>query len=92
MIRDLIIDLSPILIVALLVLFTVIKLYMIVSELKKDYLSVFFSSLGFINKVQIRNTFHEKLKAYYKRSNQINTIFYPAITLVLVVYMLMKSI
>lgn len=92
MIRHLIIDVSPFLLLALVVLFCIVKASMITVSLNANFLSLFINSLGFYNRVTIRNTFHEKLKEYYRRSNKINKIFYALIASVLAVYVLMKAI
>lgn len=92
MIKDLIIDVSPFLLIGLFVLLLLVKASLISSSISKNYFSLLFSSLLFYNRVMVRNTFHEKLKEFYKRSNKINTVFYIAIGTVLAVYLLMKTI
>jgi hypothetical protein len=92
MIRNLIIDIAPALIMVLIALFAIVKVSIISVSLHKNYFSLFFNSLLFFNKVTIRNTFHEKLKAYYKKSNKVNAIFYVLIVIVLALYVLMKAI
>lgn len=92
MIRDLIIDISPWLIIILVILLSIIKVSIISVSINKNYFSLFFNSFLFYNRVTVRNTFHEKLKEFYKRSNKINTIFYSVIAVVLAVYMLMRAI
>lgn len=92
MIKSLIIDFSPAIIVALVILFSVIKVSIISIELNKNYFSLFLNSFLFFNKVTIKNTFHERLKSFYKKSNKINAVFYVAIAFVGVVYFLMKAI
>lgn len=92
MIKDLIIRYSPAIIVLLVILFTVVKVSIISVKLNKSYFRLFFSSFVFYNRIAIRNTFHEQLKSFYKKSNKINAIFYTLIILVLAVYYLMKAI
>lgn len=92
MVKDLIIDVSPFILIGLFVLLLVVKASIISSSLSKNYFSLLFSSLLFFNKVTVRNTFHEKLKEFYKRSNKINTVFYIAIGVILAMYLLMKTI
>lgn len=92
MIRDLIIEYSPTLIIALIIIFSVIKVSIISISINKNYFSLFLNSFLFINRVTIRNTFHEKLKEFYKRSNNINVVFYTLIGIIVVLYVLMKSI
>lgn len=92
MIRDLIIEISPAVIVILIIVFSIIKVSIISVGLNKNYFSLFLNSFLIYNKVTIRNTFHEKLKEFYKRSNNINIVFYILIVLVLLLYFLMKSI
>jgi len=92
MIRNLIIDMAPILIIVMVAIFAIVKVSIISVSLHKNYLSLFFNSLLFYNKVTIRNTFHEKLKDYYRKSNKVNTIFYLLIAIILALYILMKSI
>lgn len=92
MIRNLIIEMAPALILVLIALFAIVKVSIISVSLHKNYFSLFFNSLLFFNRVTIRNTFHEKLKAYYKKSNKVNAIFYVLIVVVLALYLLMKAI
>lgn len=91
MIRDLIIEFSPISLLILIVVFSLIKVSAISSSINKDYFSLFFNSFLFYNKVTIRNTFHERLKGFYQKSNKINTFFYTLIALNIVAYLLMRS-
>lgn len=83
---------APALILVLIALFAIVKVSIISVSLHKNYFSLFFNSLMFFNRVTIRNTFHEKLKAYYKKSNKVNAIFYVLIVVVLALYVLMKAI
>jgi len=83
---------APALILVLIALFAIVKVSIISVSLHKNYFSLFFNSLLFFNRVTIRNTFHEKLKAYYKKSNKVNAIFYVLIVVVLALYLLMKAI
>ncbi|MCB9064391.1 MAG: hypothetical protein H6551_04530 [Chitinophagales bacterium] len=92
MIKNLIIDFSPVVLVALFVLFSVIKVSIISIELNKNYFSLFLNSFLFFNKVTIKNTFHERLKNFYRKSNKINTIFYVLFAIVIAMYILMKAI
>lgn len=92
MIRNLIIEMAPAIIMVLIALFAIVKVSIISVSLNKNYFSLFFNSLLFFNRVTIRNTFHEKLKAYYKKSNKVNAIFYVLIVVVLAFYLLMKAI
>jgi len=92
MIRNLIIEIAPALILVLIIVFSVIKVSIISVKMNKNYFSLFLNSFWFYNRVTVRNTFHEQLKQFYKQSNKINTIFYILIAAVLVVYFLMKAI
>ncbi len=92
MIRNLIIDIAPLLIIAIIGLFAIVKVSIISVNLHKNYISLFFNSLLFYNKVTIRNTFHEKLKDYYRKSNKVNALFYATIAIILALYILMKAI
>ncbi len=92
MIRDLIIEMSPALILVLIIVFSIVKVSIISIGMNKNYFSLFLNSFWFYNRVTIRNTFHEKLKEFYRRSNKVNTVFYVLIAAVLVVYFLMKAI
>lgn len=83
---------APALILILIALFAIVKVSIISVSLHKNYFSLFFNSLLFFNRVTIRNTFHEKLKEYYKKSNKVNAIFYVLIVVVLALYLLMKAI
>lgn len=83
---------APALILVLIALFAIVKVSIISVSLHKNYFSLFFNSLLFFNRVTIRNTFHEKLKEYYKKSNKVNAIFYVLIVIVLALYLLMKAI
>lgn len=49
------------------------------------------NSLAFFSRVTIRNTFHEGLQNYYRKSNRINIIFYTVLIFVVSIYILMKS-
>ncbi len=92
MIRNLIVEIAPAIILVLIALFAIVKVSIISVNLNKNYFSLFFNSLLFVNRVTIRNTFHEKLKDYYKKSNKVNAIFYVLIAIVLALYLLMKAI
>lgn len=92
MLRDLIIELSPIVLACIFFLFCIVKLYLISTTINANYISLFFSSITFYNKVTIRNTFHEKLKSYYRQSNTVNMFFYSIIAIILAIFLLMKSI
>lgn len=92
MIRDLIIEYSPTLIIILIIAFSIIKVSIISVSINKNYFSLFLNSFLFFNRVTIRNTFHEKLKEFYRKSNKINTVFYILIGATLVMYILMKAI
>ncbi|MBZ0097903.1 MAG: hypothetical protein K8F30_02405, partial [Taibaiella sp.] len=82
----------PILIIVMLAIFALVKVSIISVSLHKNYFSLFFNSLLFYNKVTIRNTFHEKLKDYYRKSNKVNALFYTLIAVTLALYILMRSI
>lgn len=92
MIRNLIIDIAPILMIVMVAIFAIVKVSIISVSLHKNYLSLFFNSLWFYNKVVIRNTFHERLKDFYKKSNKINSAFYTILVIILALYILMKAI
>ncbi len=92
MIRNLIVDMAPILIIVMFAIFAIVKVSIISVSLHKNYFSLFFNSLLFYNKVTIRNTFHEKLKDYYRKSNKVNALFYTLIAITLALYFLMRSI
>ncbi len=92
MIRDLIVEMSPVVIIILIVLLSIIKVSLISATVNRNYLSLFFTSFTIYNRVTVRNTFHEKLKEYYRRSNKVNTIFYVAIGFVVAIYLLMRAI
>lgn len=92
MIRNLIIEFAPMLVILLIIIFTIIKVSIISISMNKNYFSLFLNSFWFYNRVTVRNTFHEKLKEFYKRSNRINKIFYIIFAIVIVVYLLMKAI
>ena len=92
MIRNLIIDIAPILMIVMVAIFAIVKVSIISVSLHKNYLSLFFNSLWFYNKVVIRNTFHERLKDFYKKSNKINSAFYTILMIILALYILMKAI
>lgn len=92
MIRTLIIEAAPLLLVFLVIVFIVLKVSMISSSINKNYFSLLFGSLLFYNRVTIRNTFHDRLKRFYQKSNRVNSIFYTIILAVIGVYILMKSI
>lgn len=92
MIRGLIIEYTPTVIIALIILFSIIKVSIISISINKNYFSLFLNSFWFYNRITIRNTFHEKLKRFYKKSNSVNTVFYSILAVVLVLYILSVSI
>lgn len=92
MIRDLILEIAPILIIAVILIFSFMKISIISVSLNKNYFELFFTSFLFFNKVTIKNTFHERLKRFYKRSNQLNKIFYSILAVIIAIYLMMKAI
>jgi hypothetical protein len=93
MYRKLILEQTPILLFALLALSATIKVFNITKlKYKESNTELFFRSFFLYSKDVIRNTNHQKLKAYYRKNNRLNTlIYFPFITLLLL-YSLMKII
>lgn len=93
MIRTFIVDHMPLVLASVVVLFIVIKLYLIISKgLTGKVIDIFLVSLVPLSKQAIKNTFQEKVKRYYILSNKINTVFYVVLSAALLLYLLMKAI
>lgn len=90
MYREFILEHAPIILFALLVFSATIKvLYIAKLKYRDSSTELFFRSFFPYSRDVIKNTNHEKLKAYYKKNNKINTlIYFPFITL-LFLYTLM---
>lgn len=93
MYRNLILTYSPILLIVVFSIFVLLKFMAIISSgLNRNHLQLFVVSLFPFSRQVIRNTFHEKLKVFYKKSNTLNSIFYLIIVCILAVYLLMKLV
>lgn len=93
MYREFILEHTPIILFALLILSATIKVLNITKLKYRDSnTELFFRSFFLYSSDVIKNTNHEKLKAYYRKNNKVNTIIYfPFITL-LFLYALMALI
>lgn len=93
MYRNLILTYAPILLIVVFSIFVLLKFMAIISSgLNRNYVQLFFVSLFPFSRQVVRNTFHEKLKVFYKKSNTLNSIFYLIIVCILAVYLLMKLV
>jgi hypothetical protein len=93
MLRELIVQYAPLSILAVLVVFALAKFYIISSSgIRHHMFRIFVGSLEVLSRQQIKNTFEEELKHYYKSSNRVNTLFYSTIGLIVMVYLLMLAI
>lgn len=93
MYRSIVLTYAPVLLIVLLGIFVLFKFMAIISSgLNRNYTQLFFVSLFPFSRQVIRNTFHEKLKKFYKKSNSLNNVFYLLIFGVLTIYVMMFMI
>jgi len=93
MIRNLIVDNGPYILVLIILCFILSKVYLLFSKgLGKNFTELFYLSLIPISKQGIKNTFQEKVKKYYKTSNKVNYFFYIVFAFAGLVYGMMKAI
>lgn len=93
MYRSIVLTYAPILLIVIFGIFVLMKFMAIISSgLNRNYAQLFFVSLLPFSRQVIRNTFHEKLKVFYKKSNTLNNIFYFIMFMVLAAYILMKLV
>ncbi len=93
MVRNLIVEFFPLLFIGVLGIYVIMKLFAMVSAgISNKFFEIFLRSFLPYGKEQIRNTFHEKLKKYYVRSNKLNTVFYIALGIILAIFLFMRML
>ena len=93
MIRHLIISYGHFGLFLILLLFVITKaLYIARYGLWKHFSEIFFISLIPVSKQGLKNTFQEKTKKYYKKSNVINYVYYIVFLIAIAVYLMMHSL
>lgn len=91
MIRAHIIQYAPVIFIILVGLFAFLKLIFInIYGLREDPLGLYIDSFRMYSSQVVKNTFHNKLKKYYKTSNSVNAVFYATFVLLWMVYFLFK--
>lgn len=79
---------APFVIIAIALLFACIKFYQIRHKgLHENSMQIFVASLNILSEQEIKNTFHNELKQYYKSSNRINAWFYVTISFLVLSYL-----
>lgn len=87
MIRDHIITYSPYIFIVGTVLFLLFKVYLIFSrQLTSEFKYLMANSFRIHNAQMLRNTFNEKHKRFFKRSNNINKVYLVFAAIVAIVY------
>jgi hypothetical protein len=93
MIRHLIVSYGHLGLFFIFLLFVVIKaLYIARYGLWKHFTEIFFISLIPVSKQGLKNTFQEKTKKYYKKSNVVNYVFYIVFLIAIAGYAMMHSL
>jgi hypothetical protein len=93
MIRHLIVSYGHFGLLFLLILYVLTKsLYISKYGLWKHFSEIFFMSLIPVSKQGLKNTFQEKTKKYYKKSNVINYVYYIAFLVAIAIYSMMHSL
>lgn len=93
MFKEYIVEFTPILLAILFAVYAYFKFAAIISSgLNRNHIQLFLVSLFPFSKSVIRNTFHEKLKRYYKKSNKLNYVFYVLFFIVITLYLMMSVI
>lgn len=93
MFRNLIVEIFPFAIIGIISLYVTLKMFAMISAgVSANFMEVFLRSFLPYRREQIRNTFHEKLKKYFKISNKINTIFYIILLSFTGLYLFMRLI
>lgn len=92
MVRDAIIHYYPYVLVVFTLMYLLLKSYLIVSrKLTDEYGFLMMNSFKIHSKQMLRNTFNEPHKRFFKKSNNINKVFYVSVLAVTVVYMVMYA-
>ncbi len=92
MYKDFLIQFTPIAISALIV-FTLLVKYINMPKVKHgNTLKIILTSFLFHDKQTIKNTFHKKLKEYYKKNRNFNIFFYISFLTLLTIYILMITV
>lgn len=93
MIRHLIVSYGHFGLLLLILLYVLTKAFYISKYgLWKHFSEIFFVSLIPVSKQGIKNTFQEKTKRYYKKSNVVNYAYYGLFLVALAVYSMMHSL
>ncbi|MCB0698197.1 MAG: hypothetical protein H6551_09115 [Chitinophagales bacterium] len=94
MLRNLIIESYPIILVLLIALYAFAKNKAMKSSgvRSRNRLNAFFRSFFPIPKQAIKNMTNNRLGDYFKKSNRINYRFYGTLVFFTIIYMLMKAI
>jgi len=92
MYKDILIQYTPIAI-AILIIFTLTVKYINMPKTKHgNTVKIILTSFLFHDKQTIKNTFHKKLKDYYKNNHNLNIFFYVTFFALLTVYILMIAV
>ena len=90
MIRDLIIEYVPVIILFLFTLYLLVKVVAMQRiNSNSSFTPVFIRSFLLFSEQEIRNTFHKKLESYLVFSNKLNRVYYALLGLFGGVYLLM---
>ncbi len=93
MIRSAVIELFAETLIALVLLFAIIKFALMYTiKVRGGYLVLFFGTMQIFSRQSIRNTFDGGMKKYMRISNKVNMAFYSVIGVILVIYLLMLAI
>lgn len=93
MVKNLILQYYPYVLVVTIILYLLFKSYLIVSrKLTEDFMFLIMNSFKQHSKQALRNTFNEGHKRFFERSNSINTFFFMFILGISIVYGIMYSI
>jgi hypothetical protein len=93
MLREFVVHYTPLLILAVSIVFALAKIYILSSSgVRRNLFRVFLGSLEVLSEDVIKNTFEQELQHYFKSSNRVNALFYSTIGLIIVIYLLMVVI
>jgi hypothetical protein len=93
MIKNYVIDFFDIVFISVLLVFVIVKIFVMMRmNVKVGVIDIFFSSLLIYDKQSVKNTFDEDLQRYYRVSNKINKGFYFLFIGLIALYFLMLAI
>jgi hypothetical protein len=93
MLREYIVHYTPYAVLGVIALYAVTKLYYMSRRgLKENYVQLLVGSIILFSEQDIKNTFRENLKRYYKSSNKINSFYYTTLIFIAGVYIFMRII